>query len=257
MENKNSKKIISIFKRSKKSNFKQYKCLQIDWSLLEKDIKYKVKNKQNFISALLHSSFSNYIKDSYIQSNQRLEFLGDAVLALVVGEFLFKKYPQKTEGELSKMRSFIVSEKFLSERAQELNLGKYIILGPGEEKTGGRKKVSIIVDTLEAVIGSIYLERGEKGARKFIEKNILYIYQNGFNKDDIKNYKGDLLEYCQKNNMNVPKYIMKKEEGEKHQKKYTMAVKVGNEILGVGEGKSKKEAEQKAAEMAFRTFKII
>ena len=229
----------------------------IDWKSFQGDIGYKIRDKKVFINALIHSSFSNSHKDYDFQSNERLEFLGDGVLNLAIGEFLYRRFPGNSEGELTKMRSVLVSQKVLAKKGQELNLGRYVILGPGEEKTGGREKDSILADTLEAVIGAIYLERGPKSAKKFIEKNILNEYQIILSGFDVKNYKGELLEYCQQNHIKIPKYNLKEERGAEHLKIYIMEVKIKGEVLGIGEGPNKKEAEQKAAEMALRNLKII
>lgn len=257
MSFKTLKKFISIFKRGKNIPSKSCNSMLIDWTSFQGDIGYKIKDKKAFVNALLHSSFSNSHKDDDFQSNERLEFLGDGVLNLAIGEFLYRRFPGNSEGELTKMRSVLASQKVLAKKGQELNLGRYVILGPGEEKTGGREKDSILADTLEAVIGAIYLERGPKSAKKFIEKNILNEYQIILSGFDVKNYKGELIEYCQQNHIRIPKYNLKEERGAEHLKIYIMEVKIKGEVLGIGEGPNKKEAEQKAAEMALRNLKII
>jgi len=257
MKSKILKKFISIFKKGKNTLSKSCNSVLIDWASFQGDVGYKIRDKKVFINALFHSSFSNSLKDNDFQSNERLEFLGDGVLNLAIGEFLYRRYPESSEGELTKMRSVLVSQKVLAKKGQELNLGRYVILGPGEEKTGGRKKGSILADTLEAVIGAIYLERGPKSAKKFIERNILNEYQIILSGFDVKNYKGELLEYCQQNHIKIPKYNLKEERGAEHLKTYTIEVKIGKEILGIGKGSSKKEAEQKASESALKNLKVI
>lgn len=257
MKSKILEKFISIFKKEKNTLSKSYNSVLIDWASFQGDVGYKIRDKKVFINALFHSSFSNSLKDNDFQSNERLEFLGDGVLNLAIGEFLYRRYPESSEGELTKMRSVLASQKVLAKKGQELNLGRYVILGPGEEKTGGRKKGSILADTLEAVIGAIYLERGPKSAKKFIERNILNEYQIILSGFDVKNYKGELLEYCQQNHIKIPKYNLKEERGAEHLKTYIIEVKIKGEVLGIGEGPSKKEAEQKAAEMALRNLKVI
>lgn len=251
------KKFISIFKKEKNTSSKSCNRVIVDWTSFQGDIGYKIRYKKVFINALFHSSFSNSHKDYDFQSNERLEFLGDGVLNLAIGEFLYRRYPENSEGELTKMRSVLASQKVLAKKGQELNLGRYVILGPGEEKTGGREKESILADTLEAVIGAVYLERGPKSAKKFIEKNILNEYQIILSGLDVKNYKGELLEYCQQSHIKMPKYNLKEERGAEHLKIYIMEVKIKGEVLGTGEGPSKKEAEQKAAEMALRNLKVV
>jgi len=247
------KKFISIFKNRKKIDIE----LLIDWKSFQKDISYKVKNKERFVSAFLHSSFSNVTKGNNFQSYERLEFLGDAVLDLAIGDFLFRKYPNKSEGELTQIKSVLVSKKVLAKKAQELNLGKYIILGPGEEKTGGREKDSILEDIFESIIGAIYLESGLKAAKKFVKRNIFKESKHILSGNDVKNYKGELIEYCQQNLLKIPRYSVKKQRGAEHLKIYTINVKIDGKILGTGEGTSKKEAEQKAAEEALKNLKII
>ena len=251
------KKFISPFRRGKNIRSKSYNRVPIDWSSFQDDIGYKIKDRKNFVNALLHSSFSNSLEDYDFHSNERLEFLGDAVLNLAVGDFLYRRYPEKSEGELTKMRAVLVSQKVLAKKGKELNLGKYVILGQGEEKTGGRKKESILAGTLEAIIGAIYLERGPKSVKKFIEENILYEFQTILSGCDVKNYKGELLEYCQQNHKKTPKYLLKKERGAEHLKTYTIEVKIEEEVLGIGEGSSKKEAEQRAAESTLKNLKVI
>ena len=248
---------MSLFKKGKNLRSKSYSRMSIDWSPFQEDIGYKIKDRKNFVNALIHSSFSNSLEDYDFRSNERLEFLGDAVLNLAVGGFLYRRYPEKSEGELTKMRSVLVSQKTLAKKGKEFNLGKYVILGQGEEKTGGRKKESILAGTLEAVIGAIYLERGPKSAKKFVEENILYEFQTILSGCDVKNYKGELLEYCQHNHKKTPKYLLKEERGAEHLKTYTIEVKIGKEILGIGKGSSKKEAEQKASESALKNLKVI
>lgn len=243
---------ISVFRKRNKPYNKQL----IDWKSFQKDICYKIKNKEKFINALLHSSYSNLTVRNGFESYERLEFLGDAVLALAIGDFLFRRYPKKPEGELTKIRSILASGKVLAKKAQELNLGKYIILGPGEEKTGGREKESILADIFESIIGAIYLERGLNAAKKFVEQSILNEYQVIISGTDVKNYKGELIEYCQQNQLKVPRYIIKGQKGFEHLKIYTIEVKIGEEILGIGEGATKKEAEQRAAEKAFENLKF-
>ncbi|MFC1562431.1 ribonuclease III [candidate division KSB1 bacterium] len=246
------KRFISVFKRRKIP----YNKPLIDWASFQKDIYYKVKDKEKFLSALLHSSFSNTTQRNNFESYERLEFLGDAVLNLAIGDLLFRRHPQKSEGELSKIRSVLVSKKVLAKKAQEINLGKHIILGSGEEKTGGREKESILADIFESIIGAIYLERGLDAARKFVEYNIMNEFQAILSGTDVINYKGELIEYCQRNRLKIPKYFVKKQKGADHLKIYTIDVKVGEKFLGRGVGTAKKEAEQKAAEEALKNLKF-
>ena len=246
------KKFISVFGKKRKTVIKQL----INWKSFQKDIQYKIKDKEKFVSSVLHTSYSNITNGNDFESYERLEFLGDAVLELVIGEFLFRRFPEKSEGELTQIRSVFASRKVIAKRAQELNLGKYIILGPGEEKTGGREKESLLSDIFESILGAIYLERGLNAARKFVEKNVFNEYQFIISGSDVKNYKGELIEYCQQNHFKIPRYIIKEQKGFEHHKIYTIEVKIGEKFFGSGEGTTKKEAEQRAAAKALENLKL-
>ena len=186
----------------------------------ENIIGYRFNNKEYILEALTHSSYSNENKG--YNFNERLEFLGDSILSIVISDYLFKKETELPEGELTKLRANIVCEESLSEVAISIKLGEYMLLGKGEEATGGRERISILADAFEAVIAAIYLDGGLREASKFI-----------------LTYMKDIIWY---------KLI--DEKGPDHNKKFVMQVGIDSKILGFGEGKSKKEAEQVAARKA-------
>lgn len=253
MEFKILQKLLRFFRKEAVKLDEYYK---IDWDSLQRDIQYTIRDRAVFATAFLHRSYTNSESDIDSLSNERLEFLGDAVLELVVREFMYKKHPQMDEGELSLIRSVLVSKKVLAEKARDINLGKYMLLGYGEEKTGGREKESILADALEAVIGAIYLDSGMNAVKGFIQPNMLSDYKKILSRGDVRNHKGVLLEYCQQNQISLPYYRLKNVVGKEHLKYYTIEVLIKEDVLGVGEGKTKKEAEQKAAEMALKSLEI-
>ena len=215
MEFKILQKLLRFFRKEAVIPGEHYK---IDWDSFQRDIQYKIRDKAVFATAFLHSSYINSDSDIDSLSNERLEFLGDAVLELIVREFMYKEYPKMDEGELSLIRSVLVSKKVLAEKALHINLGKYILLGYGEEKTGGRKKESILADVFEAVVGAIYLDSGMDAVKGFIRSHMLSGYKKILSRGDVRNHKGVLLEYCQQNQMKLPYYHLKNAAGREHLK---------------------------------------
>ena len=182
--------------------------------------------------------------------NERLEFLGDSVLSIVISDYLFKKETKLPEGELTKIRANIVCEESLSEVSKNIHLGKYMLLGKGEEATGGRERISILADALEAVIAAIYLDGGIKCAREFILTNMEKIINDSIKGKIFRDYKTCLQEVLQSNGENNIWYKLIEEKGPDHNKRFVMEVGINDTVLGVGEGKSKKDAEQVAAKCA-------
>ncbi len=207
-------------------------------------------------TALKHRSYLNLTNEPRINSNERLEFLGDAVLDLVATHFLFEKFPNKTEGQLSKAKSVLVSKPVMGDIARELSLGELVLMNRGEEKTGGRRRKSILADAFEAIIGAIYLDMGLEAARQFIHHYLLSDIKKILRKGLYKNYKSMLLEYAQGNNRGLPVYKIIEESGPDHAKEFVIGVWLGNEKLGEGRGKSKKIAEQEAAKQAVQKLQI-
>ncbi len=216
----------------------------------ENIIDYKFENREYILEALTHSSYSNENKD--YNFNERLEFLGDSVLSIVVSEYLFKKETNLPEGELTKLRANIVCEESLSDAANEINLGEHMLLGKGEEATGGRKRISIIADAFEAVIAAIYLDGGIESARKFVLNYMEDIICDSRKGKIFRDYKTHLQEVLQGKGENNIWYKLIEEKGPDHNKSFVMQVGTNEEVLGLGEGKSKKEAEQLAAKVALK-----
>lgn len=198
--------------------------------------------------ALTHSSYANEKKK--IKYNERLEFLGDSVLQLVITEYLFMNYKNKSEGELSKKRALIVCENSLFSIAKELDLGECIKMSKGEEITGGRERISILADAVEALIASIYLDKGIDITKEFILKNFHGIIEKAMRDEIILDYKTKLQEIIQKDGDIHINYVLTKYEGPPHRRKFYTDVTIKEDILGSGVGASKKESEQNAAKRA-------
>ena len=211
---------------------------------LQQKIGYKFHDKELLKSALMHSSYTNEVHLPKHRCNERLEFLGDAVLELISSEFLFFKHQKTQEGELTRMRSSMVCEPSLAFCAREIGLGDYLLLGKGEEVTGGRKRDSVTSDALEALIGAIYLDGGFASAKEFILKFVLNDLEH---KKLFYDSKTILQELVQAHFEELVSYHLIKEEGPDHNKKFTVEAHVGDECYGEGSGRTKKAAEQKAA----------
>ena len=217
---------------------------------LESRVGYKFKNRKLFLKALTHRSWISEDETAIREdSNERLEFLGDAVLELVVAEHLFKLFPGRPEGELTEFRRILVNGDILAMKARELSLGDEIILSPGEEESGGRDKDSILSDAYEALIGAIYLDGRLKAARNFIEGYHLRDMHEQINSERHINYKGKLLEFLQARGSR-PNYTTIGTTGPDHEKFFKIAVKIENKEIGRGSGTSKKSAEQAASKDA-------
>ena len=213
---------------------------------LENTINYKFKNQEILKQAFIHSSYVNEHEMKKYDDNQRLEFLGDAVLELIVSDYLYKKYPDKEEGFLTKKRARLVCEDTLSKIAIELELYNYLILGNSENIDRVKNTQSIMCDTFESVLGAIYLDSGYENVKSFIEKYLLT--EENLNLD-INNYKSILQEFLNVNKMSI-KYEVVNEIGPDHDKEFYINAIVDDKVVGSGMGKSKKEAEQNAAKAA-------
>ncbi len=221
---------------------------------LEKNLGYGFKKKQWLKNALTHKSYANERKLDPLDHNERLEFLGDAVLELVVSHLLMDNYPEAAEGELSKVRASIVNETTLASVAKAHALGEYLYLGKGEEIGAGREKPSLLANGLEAVLGAIYLDRGFKKAYKVIKRIALELFQQVGQEGFYKDYKTQLQEKAQILFKTVPKYKLVAESGPDHDKTFQVNLTIRGELMGVGTGKSKKGAEQNAAREALSTL---
>lgn len=198
-----------------------------------------------------HRSFANENPEN-IGNNEKLEFLGDSVLGLVVSDYLFRNLPDKTEGDLAKIKSFVVSEDSLASIAKDLKVDNFILIGRGEEYSGGRSKKALIADAMEGIIGAYYLDSGFKAAEKFILKYLVPEINKVLENKHKKDYKTLLQEYSQKKFKTYPKYQMVQKTGPDHNKTFWMEVKINELSFGPGQGKNKKEAEQNAASIAYK-----
>lgn len=219
---------------------------------LEEVIGYEFNQKGLLRQALTHSSFANEKHMKKHSDNERLEFLGDAVLEVVSSEFLFQNYPNMPEGDLTKFRASIVCEPTLAMCTREIKLGKFLFLGKGENQTGGRERKSILSDALEAVIGAIYLDGGFEPARAFIHRFILTDIEH---KKLFYDSKTILQEIVQGNYDEPLHYVLLAEEGPDHDKNFRVAAQIGDRRIGEGSGHTKKAAEQEAAYQALLILK--
>lgn len=217
---------------------------------LQSELEIEFDDLELLKRALTHKSYANERRNCNLKDNERLEFLGDAVLDLVVNQYLFTQYSDHPEGELAQIRSVVVSAPTLAEKSREINLGKYLLLGKGEEATGGRERNSILADAFEALIGSIYLDQGLEVAENFILELLIPNIEMVEQGNHIQDYKTLLQELLQKNSDHRPYYEVIKEEGPDHNKSFTVQVTFKGEILGVGTGSSKKRAQQSSAKEA-------
>lgn len=210
---------------------------------------YEFKDPRLLQTALSHSSYAN---EHHTQSNERLEFLGDSVLSIIVSDYLYKKFPQLSEGELTKIRASLVCESALSDFGREIKLNEMIKLGKGEKSTGGDQRNSIISDAFEAVLAAIYLDSGIKSAEKFVMRFITeHLGDSSF-----KDYKTALQEVIQKNPEEKVGYFLTAEHGPEHDKSFTVEVRLNSNVIGTGTGHSKKAAEQQAAKSALELMGV-
>ncbi|MDB1089626.1 ribonuclease III [Streptomyces sp. ACA25] len=220
-------------------------------AVLEGRIGYRLDSAL-LVRALTHRSFA--YENGGLPTNERLEFLGDSVLGLVVTDTLYRKHPELPEGQLAKLRAAVVNSRALAEVARGLELGSFVRLGRGEEGTGGRDKASILADTLEAVIGAVYLDRGLAAADEFVHRLFDAMIERSAGLGAGLDWKTSLQELSAARSLGVPEYVIT-ESGPDHAKTFTAAARVGGVTYGTGTGRSKKEAEQQAAETAWRAIR--
>ncbi len=218
-------------------------------SELEKAIGYTYRDKELLKRALTHASYANEICKNNLQSYERLEFLGDSILGFVTAEFLYRSFPNKLEGELTRIRADLVCEKNLSDVAEDLGVGAYLLLGHGEEQGGGRKRSGILCDVMESLIASVYLDGGFDAAKRLIEKHILPKIAIV---EKIHDYKTELQELVQRKKDQHLSYELLSESGPDHCKEFCVCVKLNGKVIGEGSGSSKKRAEQAAAAVALK-----
>lgn len=224
----------------------------MDLTDFERRIDYAFQRRDLLTRAITHKSYSHEARDGEVRHNETLEFLGDSVIGFVVGDLLFGQFPSLDEGALSKMKAYLVSATSLAEKARELGMGEVILLGVGEEKTGGRKKDSLLANVFEALIAAVYLDGGIEAARKLLEQS----FRDDIEKIDaedllFQDFKTALQELAQGKGLPLPEYVVVDEVGPDHDKKFIVDVKIGSSFAR-GEGSSKKEAQQQAAKHALR-----
>ncbi|WP_433749652.1 ribonuclease III [Falsibacillus pallidus] len=214
------------------------------------------ENERLIRQAFTHSSYVNEHRRKPFEDNERLEFLGDAVLELTVSQYLYHKYPTMSEGELTKLRAAIVCEPSLVTFANELQFGGLILLGKGEEMTGGRERPALLADVFEAFVGALYLDKGLETVISFLEK-VVYPKINEGAFSHVMDFKSQLQEVIQKEGAGMLEYKILQEKGPAHSREFVAQVALKEEVLGTGNGRSKKEAEQHAAQMALEKLKPI
>jgi len=224
-----------------------------DFSSLEKKFNLKFKNKDFLIQAFTHRSYLNENPDFYLTHNERLEFLGDAVIELVVTEYLFKNYPEKPEGELTNWRAALVNAKILSEIARKLDFNDFLLLSKGEAKETGKARQYILANTFEAFVGSLYIDKGYETCQKFIEKNVIGELPRIIKNRLFKDAKSLFQEEAQEKVGITPTYKVLRQWGPDHAKHFIIGVFLRNKLVAEGEGSSKQEAEVAAAKKALAT----
>ena len=220
---------------------------------IEEKLDYNFKSQSLLINALTHSSYANENRGRSCESNERLEFLGDSVLGLVVADALYRRFPEMPEGRMTRMRAQLVCEESLHRVASELGLGEYMRLGRGEEHTGGRNRTSILADAVEAIIAAMYLDGGMEVARRFITKHILSTLDGTY--ISFGDSKTELQELVQRKSGSQLSYELLSESGPDHDKTFTSQVLLNGNAIGSGSGRTKKEAEQAAARAALRELR--
>lgn len=227
----------------------------VDLSGLEQSIGMAFRNKKLFQQAFTHTSFAHERKNNgHYQDNERLEFLGDAVLELAVSEYLYERYPHMSEGELTRTRARVVCEPSLASFARELEFGKYMRLGKGEELTGGRTRPSLLADVFEAFVGALFLDQGLSGVRQFLER-VVFPKVNEDWLSSMMDAKSQLQEMVQQERLGQLEYRIVDMTGPAHDRHFVAEVYLENKCLGQGSGRSKKEAEQHAATEAIKKWK--
>lgn len=219
-------------------------------SELERRLNYRFSNRAYLIEAITHRSYARGVRNDEVDSYERIEFLGDAVLGLVVTAFLYRKFEGQREGNLTKIKAALVNERSLAQVAKQLELGEFILLSPEEEQGGGRNRRSILADACEALFGAVYLDGGLGAATKLVHRLIISNMDRFLSDRGQINYKGELLEHYQSLGLGMPRYEVFSEEGSDHDKIFSVRVKMEGKVIGEGSGKSKKAAEQRAARAA-------
>lgn len=225
-----------------------------DLPALEHRLGHSFADLELLRTALTHRSHVYRAGQERLQSNERLEFLGDSILGLIVNEHLFRSFPERSEGELTKIKSLVVSRAVLGRAAESIDLGRFLILAPGEVEAGGRSRASILSDAFEALLGAIYLDGGLDPVRAFVGQELLASLDETLADHRLANYKSQLQEKIQAHLKTPPRYKVSATSGPDHAKSFVVEVMVRGRVLGRGEGNSKKLAEQRAAREALRSL---
>jgi len=215
---------------------------------------FKFKNIGLLNLSFMHRSVSNETSDK--TNNERLEFLGDSILGAVCATLLYQSFEDKNEGDLAKIKAVVVSEEILSQIALKLGIDKMLLLGKGEQMSGGRTKKAILADAMEAVIGALYIDSGYKVAFDFVSRCIKPEIYKSFGTDSYKDYKSIFQEFCQRQFRCYPEYILVKRTGPEHDRTFWMEVQIGDKVYGTGKGRNKKSAEQEAARIAYEQLNV-
>jgi ribonuclease-3 len=245
---------VSMSKQRKFNLVREEDKINKSFSSLQDKLNIEFKNINLLIQAFTHSSYVNEHRKKSFNDNERLEFLGDAVLELTVSQYLFENYPDMSEGELTKLRASIVCEPSLVQFAINLKFGQHVLLGKGEEITGGRMRPALLADVFEAFIGALYLDQGLEGVTNFLSQAVFPKIKDGAF-SHVMDFKSQLQEYVQQDGSGIIEYKILEEKGPAHSREFISKVTLNNIDLGIGEGKSKKEAEQHAAEEALNRLK--
>jgi ribonuclease III len=235
---------------------KELERWQIRMPDLEERIGYNFKEKRLLLEAMTHSSFANEWKHKKMPNNERLEFLGDSVLGLIISDYIFTVYKHLPEGELTKIRANVVCEPSLALKAKQIEISSSLLLGRGEDASGGRLRESILADGLESLIAAIYIDGGYEQARRFVLENFKDLIDLAVSGDMMKDHKTKLQEILQSRNQDKIDYQVVSEKGPDHNKTFFIEVRTGLQTLGSGYGRSKKEAEQNAAKSAIEQMSV-
>lgn len=227
---------------------------QINLSELEKNLKLAFKNQDLLLNALVHRSYLNEAKRANLQSNERLEFLGDSVLSFLVSSYIFQKYPDFPEGKLTFIRTFLVRTETLALLAKKLHLGKFLLISKGEESGGGRENPLLLANCFEAVLGAIYLDQGIETTTNFLQKNLDPVIMSISDPENLKDSKSLLQEKVQADGFPSPAYRLISSSGPDHQKSFIMGIYVNEKLLAQGTSHSKQEAEEEAAKKALENY---
>ncbi len=256
---KDSQRTTSWWTRLARRIFKRgisKRLAEVNYRQLQQNIGYQFHNLRLLRQALIHRSFANESGDPAIEDNEKFEFLGDSVLGFVISDFLYHAFPNFREGDMSRVKSHVVSESFLAKLARDIELGSFMLLGKGEASSGGHKKNSLLSDCYEALIASIYLDGGIEPAREFLMRNFKERVETLVYGRHILDHKSLLQEHAQELFRCIPRYRLRQTIGPDHERTYEMELYINGDVFSVGTGRNKKEAEQSAAKAALEKLNI-